>query len=41
MKHRLWLPMLVILLDQLTKAWARGLTARVILIPGVVGLTYV
>ena len=37
-----WIAALALVLDQLTKLWAQGLgDARLVLIPGVVGLTYV
>ena len=40
MKRRLWLACFIILLDQLTKALARGLTEGVTLIPGLLGLRH-
>lgn len=40
MKKYAWIAAAVIVLDQLTKYLARGITADIPLIPGVIGLTY-
>lgn len=41
MKKRLWITLLVMLLDRVTKLLARQMTGSVVLIPGVVGLCHV
>lgn len=40
MKRHLWIAAAVVIVDQLMKALARGLTGPVTLIPGVIGLQY-
>ena len=40
MRHYLWIALVSLAADQLTKHWARSLTAPVALIPGVIGLRY-
>lgn len=40
MKRHLWIAAVVVVADQLVKAFARGLTRPVTLIPGVIGLKY-
>lgn len=40
MRHYLWIVLISLIADQLTKHWARGLTQPMTLIPGVIGLRY-
>lgn len=40
MRHYLWISLISLIADQLTKHWARGLTQPMTLIPGVIGLRY-
>lgn len=40
MRHYLWIALISLIADQLTKHWARGLTQPMTLIPGVIGLRY-
>ena len=40
MRHYLWIALISLIADQLTKHWARGLTQPMTLIPGVIGLQY-
>ena len=40
MRHYLWIALISLIADQLTKYWARGLTQPMTLIPGVIGLRY-